>query len=343
MASIRRAFLALLVLSLAIAGVGCPCVRSVVNNSPDIRWFLFSNFGASKICPEMQKRGVPLKMPQFGNASIGRFFPQQCSVQIQEQRSMIVTMYGTGYANMPMVRRVGFSVSMSVEYQPDFRMEENGLWVWGRFVRFAQQPDMRIIGVENPIVNMATKTPAGDVASIIGNGIVASEIGRGFTVVRSDDGDDFAIGHLDPPEKPKRQFQPGKDHVLLANDLSEVKPASRDYIGPLEVASSGAALFIRARVNSAQLQFTVVDRAVGENWRRTYETAIQNGPPPGPVVLHGQMNIGDTNFALPVPPGQYYLVVENRAPAPVAALGMPLPFPETISYIQYGIEVGDKP
>jgi hypothetical protein len=44
-----RAFLALIVLELAVAGVGCPCARGAINASPEIRWWLFSNFGASKI------------------------------------------------------------------------------------------------------------------------------------------------------------------------------------------------------------------------------------------------------------------------------------------------------
>ncbi len=100
-------------------------------------------------------------------------------------------------------------------------------------------PDLRIVGVENALVNLATKTPAGDVATLLSRGIVEGEIGRGFTVVRQDDGDDFTLGHLEPPEKPKRQFKSGDDHVVLASDLTELKPQSRDYLGPFEITDSG--------------------------------------------------------------------------------------------------------
>src|SRR5690349_1532445 len=75
------AALALVVLVLAVVGVGCPCLRSAVNASPEVRWWLFSNFGASKVCPEVQKRGVPIKLGALGGgASVGRFFPRECRV-----------------------------------------------------------------------------------------------------------------------------------------------------------------------------------------------------------------------------------------------------------------------
>src|ERR1043165_709106 len=100
-----RAFLAMLVLSLAVAGVGCPC-KGAINASPEIRWWLFSNFGASRICPEMLKRGVPLKLAAFGNASVGRFFPISCQVQVDDPRKVIVmTASGTGYVTVPFTRR----------------------------------------------------------------------------------------------------------------------------------------------------------------------------------------------------------------------------------------------
>lgn len=339
----RRAFLATLVLALAFTGVGCPCVRSAVNASPGLRWWLFSNFGASKLCPEMLKRGVPLKLPAFGNASVGRFFPQQCFVQVDDyKKSIVMTASGTGYVTVPLARRVGFSVGMSVEYLPDFRLESDSMYVWGKFSRFVTQPEMKVVGVENPVVNLATKTPAGDVASVIGNGIVASEIGRGFTVVRQDDGDDFTLGHLEPPEKPKRQFKSGEDRVVLASDLTAVHAGARDYLGPFEVAANDAALFFRAKVEGAPVVYAVVDRSVGEAWRRSYESAQPMAAPPGATIGQGQLAVGESSVRFPLQPGTYYLVLENQSPAPFAPLGMPLPFPEQIAYVSYSAEIGDR-
>jgi hypothetical protein len=53
---------------------GCGLFRGSVNASPELRWFLFSNFGAQRMCPEMLKRGAPLKLAANGNA-IGDSFP----------------------------------------------------------------------------------------------------------------------------------------------------------------------------------------------------------------------------------------------------------------------------
>lgn len=333
----------MIVLALAFMGAGCPCVRSAVNSSPDLRWWLFSNFGASKICPEMLKRGVPLKLPQLGAASVGRFFPNQCFVQIDDARHAIVmSASGTGYVTMPVTRRVGFYVGMSVEYLPDFRLEEDATYVWGKFSRFISQPDMRIVGVENPVVNLATRTPAGDLATVIGNGLVASEIGKGFTVVRQEDGDDFTLGHLEPPSKPARQFKSGADHVVLGSDLTQLVGLSRDYLGPFEITDKKAALFFRAKVDGAPLVFTLVDRSVGEAWRRAYEGALPMAPAPGAALGQGTLAIGEANMRFPLQPGTYYVVVENLAQPPFAPLGVALPVPEQPGYLGYSIEVGDR-
>ena len=339
----RRAYLAVIVLALAFMGAGCPCVRSAVNASPELRWWLFSNFGASKICPEMLKRGVPLKLPALGTASVGRFFPSQCLAQVDDaKKAIVMTVSGTGYATLPVARRVGFSVALAVEYLPDFRLDSDATYVWGKFSRFVSPPDLRIVGVENPVVSLATRTPAGDVATLIGNGLVASEIGRGFTVVRQDDGDDFTLGHIEPPQKPRRQFKSGDDHVVLGSDLTEVHGQARDYLGPFEVVDKNAALFFHARVEGGPLIYAVVDRSVGEAWRRAYEQAQPMTAPPGPLLSQGVLALGEANVRVAVQPGAYYVVVENQAPAPFAPLGLPLPVAEQTSYVSYSLEVGDR-
>jgi hypothetical protein len=338
----RRAFLAVIVLALAFVGAGCPCVRSAVNASPDLRWWLFSKFGAEKICPEMLKRGVPLKLPALGNASVGRFFPNQCFVQVDDARqALVMSASGTGYATLPVTRRVGFYVGMSVEYLPDFRLESDATYVWGKFSRFVSPPDLRIVGVENPIVNLATHTPVGDVATAIGQSLVASEIGRGFTVVRRDDGDDFTLGHLEPPQTPPRQFKSGADHVVLASDLTGIRGQSRDYLGPFGITDDNAALFFHAKVDGAPLVFYVVERSVAEAWRRAYEGAQPMAGPPGSVIGQGSLAIGEANLRFPLPRGTYYVVVENQAAAPFAPLGVSLPVPEQLGYLSYSMEIGD--
>lgn len=330
----RGAFFAF-VLALAVAGVGCPCARGAVNASPELRWWLFSSFGASKICPEMLKRGVPLKLPQLGPASVGRFFPSRCDVRVDDVRKAVVmTTAGTGYVMLPLTRRVGFSVAMSVEYLPDFRLEDDATYVWGKFSRFVAPPDMRILGVENPVVSLATQTPFGSIATVIGNGLVASEIGRGFTVVRREDGDDFALGHLDPPQKPTRQFTAGAGRVVLASDVSTVHARAREYLGPFEIVSQGAALYLHLRVEGAPLRYAIAERSVGEYWRRQYESAQPLGPAPGVLAAEGLLALGEADLGFPLNPGVYYIVLENAAAPSLMA--------EPTAQVRYSVEVGDR-
>ena len=198
-------------------GAGCPCVRSAVNASPELRWWLFSNFGASKICPEMLKRGVPL---------------EAAAARQRERRALLpepVLRAGRRRAQGDRDERVGHRLRDAARRAPRRLLRRHDAsstsptsassrtprTSGASSVASSRRPICAIVGVENPVVNLATRTPAGDVATAIGNGLVASEIGRGFTVVRQDDGDDFTLGHLEPPQKPTRQFKSGADHVVL--------------------------------------------------------------------------------------------------------------------------------
>ncbi len=342
MAPRRGAFVALLALALSVALSGCLCGRGAVNSSDSLRWFLFSNFGAQRICPEMTKRGVPLKLALLGASSIGRFFPAQCGVRVNDAaRTIAVDVTGSGYAVLPFTRRVGFYAGLSVEYAMDFRLEEDATYVWGKYQRLLTAPDLRLLGVENQMVSLATQTPAGDLATLLGRGIIEGELAKGFTVVRTDDGDDFALTHLEPPEKPKRQFASGKDRVVVMSDQVELRGATRDYLGPFEVARKDAAAVLKLRVQGPQLDFFLVDKGLGDAWRQPYERAFPIGPPPGPALTYGQAPPGDTLRSFALNPGLYYLVVENRSPAPVAALGVALPF-EPVATLQYSVEIGDR-
>ncbi len=337
--------LVLLAFCLATTTVGCPCVRGAVNASPGLRWWLFSSFAASHVCPEMLKRGVPLKLGA-GAPSVGRFFPEQCNLQINEPaQTMVVTVSGTGYAMLPVARRVGFSCAIAVEYAPDFYLaEDESIYVFGRFNRLLAAPDLRIIGAENPVVNLATQTPVGSVATAIGQGIVAGEIGKGFTVVRQDDGDDFAIGHFAPPAKPPRPHyafnKPGEGRVQLMSDATEVQPISREFIGPFEVPTQDKSIVLRTRTDGTPLTYVVVDRPSGDAWRRAYEAALPLGAPFANPLMRGQIPPGEGQTVLPLGPGQYFIVLENPSTPLLGGLGMGLGG-KTAS-LTYTVELGPR-
>jgi hypothetical protein len=329
-------------MALGFSTSGCACTNGAINGSDSVRWWLFSNFGASKICPEMKKRGVPLKMSALGPQTVGRFFPQECQVNVDEAHHTIsVLAQGTGYVMLPLARRVGFYCGIQVEYRPDFKLTDDGLYVWGQYNRILAPPDLRILGVENPIVNLATRTPVGDVATLLGQGVVESEIGRGFTVVRQDDGDDFAFGHLDPPAKPQRAFKTGKGRTMLATDTVQIAPSSREYLGPFEVNAASSALYVHTRLLGQSLVFAVVERATGDYWRGAYQSGQPLGPAPGPTMTFGNVMPGEAEQKIPLPKGQYYLVIENQAAAP-SAMGIALPLPAANAELSYSIEEGDR-
>ncbi len=303
-------------LLVALVGVGCPCVNSYVNASPSLRWWLFSNFGAQRMCPEMLKRGAPLKLSPNGN-TIGRFFPEQCHYDVNDQAQTIAIHFsGTGYAWTPVAGRMGFSAAVSVEYRPDFYMADDAVYVYAKFSRLIYGPDFKIGSVENKVVNWATtQTPVGYLANTFGNQVVQSQLNSGFTVVHSDEGDDFSLGILQPPARPKHPFNTsGSDHYVFANETTEVHYGQVDFLGPFEVADTDQALFLRFSVQGPQVEALVVTRSVGDTWRNGLQLGAALGPPPQPPVAGFPLPPGnEVQQKLKLPPGQYYVVVDNSA------------------------------
>jgi hypothetical protein len=306
---------------------GCGCLRGAVNVSPELRWWLFSNFGASKVCPEMLKHGVGLRM-QDRPPAVGRFFPQSCQAQLDDENKLVTVHFvGTGYAYTPVTRRVGFTVTSSVQYRPDFYMAEDDIYVWGKVHRIVHGPDFRLGYVENPVVDVATgMTPLGNIANLFGNQIVAGELTRGFTVLQNYDTDtkSFALGILVPPQKPQTPFDIDKDERLTyANETVEVGWQQRDYLGPFEIAEGDQALFMRFVVQGPTVDVMVVSKPVGEAWRRDYEQGRPLGPPPGPVLAGGPVAMaGEVRQTYRLAPGQYYVVIDHTQ---YAGIVMPPP------------------
>jgi hypothetical protein len=336
-----RSLLALVILVLGVSGVGCPCVNSAVNNDPALRWWLFSNFGASKICPEMLARGVPLKLTLLGPDNIGRFFPAQCVVHVDDNaRTMRLDVTGQGYVVLPVTKRVGFYCGVAVEFAPDFNLTDDAVYVWGKFKQIDGTPDLRLLGVENPVVSLATQTPLGNLATVLGQGVLQSQLAQGFTVVQQDSGQDFTLGILQPPAKPKRAFESGTDRVSLESGVTDLHAVSRDYLGPFAVTQSSAALFMHVSANGP-VNYAIVTRDVGDAWRQPYQAAQPIGPAPAQPLNYGQLAAGDQTMKFPLDPGSYYFVVENLTPAQPAILGVSSPF-EPVVQLTYSAELGER-
>ncbi len=301
-------------LLLACVGVGCPCVRGAVNASPGLRWWLFSNFGAEKMCPEMLKRGAPLKLSADGN-TIGRFFPSRCTHQVNDQ-AQTVTIYfgGSGFAWTPIAGRVGFSCDAAVEYGVDFQMTDEAVYVWAKMRRSVRGPDFKIGSIENKVVDWAAKA-AGFLTSTFGNQIVQSQLSNGFTVVHTDAGDEFSLGLLQPPARPKHPFAAsGEDHFTFANETTEVRYDQIDFLGPFEVADDDQALFLRFRLQGSPVDVLLLYRGVGDLWREGMQLGAALGPPPQPALQTWVLQPGpDQRRLIPLAKGQYYVVIDNSS------------------------------
>jgi len=304
------------VLVLAIVGVGCPCIRGPVNASPALRWWLFSNFGASKICPEMTKRGVGLRMQDRGPI-VGRFYPTNCSIDVDSEHQLVTVHFsGTGYAFTPLSKRVGFSTSASVQYRADFYLGEEDIYVWGKVHRIVNGPNFQLGYVENPLADAATAaTPLGTIANLFGNQIVAGELTRGFTVLQNNDTDTktFALGILAPPAKPSTPFDVSEDEIhTFANETIEVQWNQRDFLGPFDVVDTDQVLLMKYFLQGPAVDAIVVSRMVGDQWRNDYQAGRPLGPPPGPIMGGGPISPGrEFRTGYRLPPGQYYVVIDH--------------------------------
>lgn len=293
---------------------GCGWWKGPVNASPALRWWLFSNFGAQRMCPEMLKHSAALRLAPGGNA-VGRFFPEQCRTQINEQAQTVTLDFsGTGYAWTPVAGRVGFWAGSSVEYRMDFFLDDDAAYVWALTARILRGPEFKMGSVEYKLANWAAQGPAAYMLNTFGAQLMGSQLAQGFTVVHTDSGDEFALGHLSPPQRPPTPFVKGKDRFTFANEITEVKSGQVDFLGPFEVVEQGQGLFLRMNVTGPAVDVLLVTRSSGDVWRNSLQLGAALSPPSIPPVASWAVQPGgEQQQMLRVPPGQYYVVVDNSA------------------------------
>jgi hypothetical protein len=293
---------------------GCGLFRGSVNASPELRWFLFSNFGAQRMCPEMLKRGAALKLAANGNA-IGRFFPERCTTQVNDGAQTVTLAFsGTGFAWTPVAGRVGFAVSATVDYRMDFFLAEDATYVWAKPARIAYGPDFRMGSIENKVVDWAAQGPAGYMVSTFGSQIVEGQLSNGFTVVHTDSGDEFSLGLLSPPARPHSYFATSNGRTSLDRDSTEIRVEQMDLVGPLELPSSGQALFLRFQVTGPAVDVMVIRRGAGDLWRSGLQLGADLAAPPEAPLSAFTLQPGqESRQIVPLPPGQYYVVLDNSS------------------------------
>lgn len=333
---------------LLIGLVACGLFRGAINDSPSIRWWLFSSFGASRLCPEMLKRSAPLRLTSGGNV-VGRLYPNGCQHRVDDQRRTVsIEFTGTGYAWTPIAGRVGFATHAGVEYRADFSLQEDAMYVWARTERLLFPPQFRVGSIENRLVNWANdQTPVGYLTSTFGSQIAQSQLVSGFTVVRTDSGDAFTLGILQPPARPRAPFASGgEDRVLVESETTEVRVEQVDFIGPIVVEEPGLSVYFKYRAVGPHAEALVWSRYEADAWREHLQTGAALAPPPGPPSMTFPLMPGVTDEQrLQLPPGQYVIVIDHSSRVgrvnppwnPLNAVGAnPL-------VLSYRIEIGETP
>ncbi len=341
-----RVWLAHLLLGTGLLASGCSLLRSAVNDSPGLRWWLFSNFGAQKVCPKVLASGAPLRLVPTGPI-IGRFFPNRCVQSVDDTRqTLTLQLGGTGFAWTPLAGRVGYAADAVVEYRMDFRMtDDDALYVWAVPTGGGTAPSFRLGAVENPVVNWAAHGPAGYLASTFGSQILTSHLGQGFTVIRDDSGDEFALGRIEPPARPPKPFAlSGDDRIGLANETSELHTGQIDVAGPLVVADDEQALYFRFRVTGPSVDALLYPQSVIDPWREGLQTgAVLQAPPATPIKTWVLVGGAEQSDQVPLPPGPYVLIFDHsnrigQVQPPFALLGA---LGAASSQVSYAVELGE--
>ncbi len=314
--NLYRATFVLWTIVAAIALSGCPCINSIVNNDPNLRWWAFKTYGVDRLCPEVLKTSVPLKL-QDQSPTIGRYFPSSCSYQINEQnRTVAVSIDGGGYAYLPTVKRIGFNLNVTAEYAFDFRLHDEGAWIWGQLSRTLNGPTFKMTSSENKLVDLATvMTPAGTAASLVGNQVVTGFLARGFTVIETDSGKEFSLGILPPGKHPFKPVQVDDDDDVynFANETADIYNQQRDFLGPYEIADEDQAIQLKGNLVGNGVDVLMVQKTMGDIWRQSYQASGPLGQPPSTPVSTTPIQAGPFTRRFKAPPGLYYLVIDNTS------------------------------
>jgi len=323
-------------------------------------------FATDTLCKEMMKRSVPLKL-RDDDPTIGRFYPHQCNVQTLDNGDLYIQFSGSGFAWSNLTKRIGFNASAAIQYDQDFRLDGSTMYVYFRAANTTQKK-FEVVMTEagtlqaNPLGALLPGGNAQAFANQIGEGLLAHEIGRGFTVVRDSDGSvEFSIGLLEPGQRPDAPYKRNaQDRIVYANERIEIHSGQRDYVGPIEIPDDDMALYVTMQLEgAATVDAMVFHRSIADGWLQSYITGAVAGPAPGPGLF--DETVTSAPSAMPggfqtsaqagpalfrrmirVPKGAYYLVLDNTATAgqsapPATALD------DRAALVSLAIELGDAP
>jgi hypothetical protein len=350
----RRALAAFaIVVALSASGAGCSSCAGAGQralgiiegpiNDPDNRSLRRSilSWGLDVFCKEMLARNAPLALVQDSPA-IGRFYPMQCTQRELEGGDLFVTFQGQGYAYTNLSKKLTFASTGTVRYDQDFHMDGSTMYAQFR-TKELKASDFRVIAIEQPLANLMNSI--NPVADKFGQELLAQKLGEGFTVIRAPSGEaDFSMGILQPGQRPVHPFDVrGDDRVVYENLRTEVHQNERDFIGPIEIADSSAAIYFTATVEGAAgVDVMLFNREAGEAALAAYLGQPNAGPIPPAIASEPLTPTAQLRRTWPVPKGRYFVVIDNTstagATAPIVSA-----FDDRAAVVSYVLQVGDAP
>jgi hypothetical protein len=304
------------------------------------------SFGLGQFCQQMTTRSAPLKLAPDAPV-IGRFYPQHCQQQVLDNGDLWVQFDGIGYAFTSLSRKVTFTSAATIQYNQDFRCaDDNAIYAYFD-TRTVSRPDFRILQIEQPVANLMQNWIA-PFADNFGQQMVSGELGKGFTVIQNDDDSaDFDVGHLPVGTRPAHPFNMhGDNRITVESQRTQVYAGERDFIGPITVQDGNRAIYLTMQLDGqAAVDVFLVPKAQGDASLQLYVNYGPVGPlaPPFPPPFADVVHAGlQYQRAVPVPPGMYYVVIDNTTSAGQAAPSV-LPFAvgESPANVNYAIQIGD--
>ncbi len=328
--------------SLRVLGAG-------VVNDPENKSLRFDmlKFGLDRFCEEMLKAGAALKLSDQ-EPVLGRFFAESCQSQVidEEARKSFVMQYtGKGYAWTNVTGKLGFTSRGLVEYAPDFQLSDGALYVYFR-PKTIEAADFQLVSIESQLAQAGLAAAAGTLSpNEIGRHVLDSQLRRGFTVIRygSDGSTDFGMGFIPKGQKPYKPFEIQTKKRVLVNERTEVHVQGQDYIGPLNVTDGDSALWLTLELDGADsVDYQVVPKLNGDAMLDRYVRTPGPCPPLAPPAFDGSASRGQrTQQPIPLPVGQYFLVLDNssglgRTAPPAGAAG------DNAARVDYALLLGPR-
>ncbi len=302
------------------------------------------DFGMKEFCTQMQTHDAPL---QLGPAApvVGRFYPTQCAAQELANGDWFVQFSGYGYAWTNLSKKLTFTMSGAVAYDVDFQMSGSAMYIYFR-PRPVTSSNFQTHVIEQPVAQFLNSLS--NVGNTFGSQLVNGQLQAGLTVIRESDGSaDFTVGILELGKRPTHPYDVhGTSRVTWENARVEVHGNERDFVGPIDVADSGRAIYVTGQVDGVPaIDVLLLRKDVGDASLQLYFNYPQSGPLAGPPLAQVTVAQGQPlSQAFKVDRGQYYVVFDNTPTAGAVASPPPMNLlTDNAAVVSYAVQIGDAP